>query len=223
MAEAAAREAAKQDMPREYFGDQLYRLYDAYSSFLHGTNKGSDSSKWRHWHNCYRAARLVKKHGEPYLSSEMLSSAASTYLDGALRVPRMDRALVDALIAQETFAYIDLRAGSGAVMTQFGCSAVFVVPVIIWQMLFGEPVNWHRLTIGLGIVVGGLALLYLWPRKGMLKLHGAMRDTYHLLSGSVVSVPELRRAVERARDKGVVWPPELYAVMDDIESRTRTL
>jgi hypothetical protein len=38
-----------------------------------------------------------------------------------------------------------------------------------------------------------------------------------------VSVPELRRAVEVARDKGVVWPPELYAVLDDVEGRTRRL
>jgi hypothetical protein len=50
-----------------------------------------------------------------------------------------------------------------------------------------------------------------------------MRDTYQLLTGSVVSVPELRRRVDQARDKGVVWPAELYAVLDDVEARTKVL
>ncbi|MES2001581.1 MAG: hypothetical protein V4444_04630 [Pseudomonadota bacterium] len=223
MGQAAAAVASEESLTRDEFSGQLYKLYEAYSSFLHGTNSGSDSSKWRHWHNHFRDARLSKKLGEPYLSSEMLSGAAHEYLNGAIRVPKMDRALIDALIAQETFAYIDQRAGRGAILTQFGCFGAFVVPAIIWQVLTGEPVNWHRLTVGLGIVAGILALLYLWPRKGMLKLHGAMRDTYHLLSGSVVSVPELRKAVDRARDKGVVWPPELYAMLDDVGSRTNRL
>jgi hypothetical protein len=72
-------------------------------------------------------------------------------------------------------------------------------------------------------MLGPYALFYLWPRRGLLKLFLAMRDAYHLLSGSVVSVPELRRSVEKARDKGVVWPPELYAVLDDVEGRTQRL
>jgi hypothetical protein len=223
MGQAAAAVASEQNLSKDEFADQLYQIQEAYSSFLHGTNSGSDSSKWRHWHNHFRNARLSKKLGEPYLSSEMLSGAAHEYLSGKMRIPKMDRALIDALIAQETFAYIDHRAGRGAILTQFGCFGALVVPVIIWQFLTGEPVNWHRLTIGLGIVAGVLALLYLWPRKGMLKLHGAMRDAYHLLSGSVVSVPELRHAVEVARDKGVVWPPELYAVLDDVQARTQRL
>lgn len=223
MGQAAAVVASELNLSEHEFRDQLHGLYEAYSSFLHGTNSGSDPSKWRHWHNRFRDARLSKKLGEPYLSSEMLSGAAHEYLSGKLRVPKMDRALIDALVAQETFAYIDQRAGRGALVTQFGCFGALVAPFIIWQLLTGEPVNWHRLIIGLGIVGGILALLYLWPRKGMLKLYSAMRDTYHLLSGSVVSVPELRNAVERARDKGVVWPPELYAALEDIGSRTNRL
>ncbi len=222
MGQAAAAVASKQKLSREQFAEQLDQIYDAYSSFLHGTNAGSDSSKWRHWHNHFRDARLGKKWGEPYLSSEMLSGAVWTYLNGALRVPKLDRALVDALVAQETFAFIDQRGGRGALMTQYGCFVVPAAAVVLWDFFFGT-VNWHRVWIGVGIILASLALLYFWPRKGVLKLHGAMRETYHLLSGSVVSVSELRRSVERARDKGVVWPPELYAVLDDVEARTRSL
>lgn len=222
MAEAAASRASELQLPRAQFEDQLYKLYDAYGAFLNGTNRGFDQAKWRHWYNHYRYARLGKQWGEPYLSHLMLSAAAWIYLHGALRVPRMDRALVDALIAQKTFAFIDQRGGRGAVMTQFGCFVFPVAVAIVWQLLFGA-VNWHRLSIGVGIVTAGSALLFLWPRKGVLQRYGAMRETYHLLTGSVVSVSDLRCSIERARESGVAWPPELYAVLDDVEARTRTL
>ncbi|GAC1577194.1 MAG: hypothetical protein NVS3B5_09180 [Sphingomicrobium sp.] len=113
MAEAAAQSASEKGIPREQFEWQLNKLYEAYSSVLHGTNSDFDSSKWRHWHNRFGDARLGKKWGKPEIQAEMLSGAAYDYLNGALRVPRMDRALLDSLIAQETFAYIDRRAGRG--------------------------------------------------------------------------------------------------------------
>jgi len=92
----------------------------------------------------------------------------------------------------------------------------------MWQVFTGG-VKWRFLGIGLAIMAVCLAVPYLWPKRGTVKLYMAMRDTYHLLSGSVVSVPEVRRAVDRAREKGVVWPPELYAVLDDVATRTQRL
>ena len=91
-------------------------------------------------------------------------------------------------------------------------------------MLFGDSgVNWTRY----GTVTGGLLLFFLviwaWPKRGPYALYREMRGTYQALTGSVVSVPELRRRVERARDKGVVWPAELYAVLDDVDARTKVL
>jgi hypothetical protein len=223
MGQAAAAVASEQNLSKDDFADQLYLIQEAYSSFLHGTNSGSDSSTWRHWHNRFPTARLGKKFGEPYLSSEMLSSAAAEYLKAGMRIPKFDRALLDALIAQELFAFIDTRAGRSAFATQFGCFGFIIVVVLGWQFLTGETINWNRVMIGLAIFLVPWGLFYLWPRRGLLKLYLAMRDAYHLLSGSVVSVPELRRAVEVARDKGVVWPPELYAILDDVEARTRRL
>jgi hypothetical protein len=223
MGQAAAAVASEQDLSKDEFADRLYEIQEAYSSFLHATNSGSDSSKWRHWHNRFQTARLGKKFGDPYLSSEMLSSAAFEYLKSGIRVPKFDRALLDALVAQELFAFIDTRAGRSAFGTQFGCFGFIVVVVLGWQMLSGEAINWNRVLIGLAIFLVPWALVFFWPRRGFFKLYLAMRDAYHLLSGSVVSVPELRRAVEKARDEGVVWPPELYAVLDDVEARTQRL
>ena len=222
MAREGANVAEAQNLPREQFENQLYQLFQAYSSLLHGTNSGSDQKEFKHWYNHFPDVRLGKKLGLPALSHELLSGAAYEYLNGALRVPKMDRALVDVLIAQETFAYIDRQVGWRHQAFQFGCFGVLIFSGIAWQVLTGE-VNWHRLAIGLGIFAALVAVPYFWPRRGTLKLYAAMRDTYQLLSGSVVSVPEVRRAVERARDKGVVWPAELYAVLDDVEVRTHRL
>lgn len=222
MGREGARVAEEQQLSKELFDEQLYQLFDAYSSFLHGTNSGSDSDKWKHWYNHFRDVRLTKKHAQPQLSQEMLSSAAYTYLNGALRVPKMDRALIDALIAQETFAFIDRHAGLGAHATNLGCFGFFLLASVAWQLFTGD-MDWTRFLTVLAVVAGLMALMFLWPRRGTLKLYMAMRETYHLLSGSVVSVPEVRRAVERAREQGVVWPPELYAVLDDVEARTQRL
>lgn len=127
----------------------------------------------------------------------------------------LDRGLLDAFIAQETFAFIDRAAGRGAFFTQFGCLGVMMAGSIVWAAFFNDAgVNWTRY----GSVIGAILIIFLvfwaWPKKGPYALYREMRDTYQLLTGSVVSVPELRRRVERAREKGVVWPAELYAVLD---------
>jgi len=224
-----ASEAAQVGRDRQLSPDDfewgIHHLFEAYGSFLYAMNPmklDMEDRDLRAWHNHYRDARLGKKHGEPSISSDVLSGAAYEYLKGPLRVPTFDRALIDALIAQETFAYIDSRAGSGAVFTQAGC---FVVWLVLWglgEAFFGHS-NWTGIGRGVAVIVAIALVIWAWPWKGSHALHRAMKDTYQLLTGSVISVAELRRRVEQARDKGVVWPAELYAVLDDVEARTKVL
>lgn len=136
----------------------------------------------------------------------------------------LDRGLVDALIAQETFAFIDGSAGYAAVGTPFGCLAVWLVLALGAQYALGDrSINWIEFRWSMVVLFIVMLVIWAWPKRGPYRLYMAMRDTYQLMTGSVVSVPELRRRIEEARAKGVVWPPELYAVMDDIESRTRAI
>ena len=225
LASEASHVARQQQLPRDEFRNAILKLYDAYGDFLYATNPQQTESKdHAHWHNHFRHARLGKKLREPELTEDVLSGAAYKYLNGPMRVPMMDRALIDALIAQETFAYIDSHAGRGNFMTHLGCWGTWLAIVVAYQLLFSnEGVNWTRLFYGLAAVAALLFVIWAWPRKGVYALHRTMRDTYQLLTGSVVSVGELRRRVESARDKGVVWPAELYAVLDDVESRTKVL
>lgn len=227
LASDVTRVVMEQKVPPGEVNWQIARLYDAYAEFLYAMNPhGRDDERHEHWRNHFECARLNKKWGEPEISQEMLSAAASTYLGGPLRVRSFDRALIDAFIAQETFAYIDRHAGRSAFLLQLGCSGgglAILVAIGVLLSIFANSSTSHAFWY----VVGGTFVLQLvlwaWPKNGPLALYQAMRDTYQLLSGSVVSVPELRRRVELARDKGVVWPAELYAVLDDVEARTKVL
>lgn len=217
--------AEERNLSRRNFCDDVRQLYDAYGDFLAATNPGDvEPEDHIHWRNRYRDARLGKKLGEPPITQELLSGAASSYLKGPLRVPMFDRGLIDALVAQETFAYIDGHAGRGPLLTQLGCLGSWFVLLVGYQLLVGgADANWTRFWWGVGGLLLLILVLWAWPKRGPFALYRTMRDTYQLLTGSVVSVPEMRRRVNRARDAGVVWPPELYAVLDDVEDRTKVL
>jgi len=228
--ERIASEAAQVGRDKKLSPDEfewgVHHLFEAYGSFLYAMNPMKAETKdedLRAWHNHFRDARLSKKRGEPPISSDVLSNAAYEYLKGPLRVPTFDRALIDALIAQETFAYIDGHAGQGTFFTYLGCFGAWLLLFIPFEMLWGTTVHWKSIWQIVGGFLALMLVVWAWPRRGPLVLHRAMRDTYQLLTGSVVSVPELRRRVEHARDKGVVWPAELYAVLDDVEARTKVL
>lgn len=225
LASEAAQAGKELELPEHDFRHRVCQLREAYTAFLDATNNFKvEPEKQLHWYNRFRAVRLTKKLGEPEITQELLSNAAHRYLKGSLRVPLLDRGLLDAFIAQETFAYIDRAAGRGAFFTQFGCLGVMVVGSSLWTALYGDPAfDWARYGKVLGAMLLVFLVVWAWPKKGPYALYREMRDTYQLLTGSVVSVPELRRRVERARDRGVVWPADLYAVLDDVESRTKVL
>ena len=224
LASEASEVARQQQLAEDDFRDGLLKLYDAYGDFLHATNPWrTEPEEQAHWYNHFRQARLGKKMGEPSITPEVLSGAAYTYLKGPLRVPSLDRGLIDAFIAQETFAYIDRHAGRGPLLTHLGCWGTWLVLLAAFQLIFSADTDWKRFAQGAAAVVFIVLVVWAWPKKGAYALYREMRDTYQLLTGSVVSVAELRRRVERARDKGVVWPAELYAVLDDVESRTKVI
>ena len=223
IAHEASKAATASAFPPDDFRWAMRSLFNANDQFPSATNNYKlEPEKRLHWHNRFYSVRLGKKAGEPEITQELLSAAAYEYLKGGLRVPSLDRGLIDSLIAQETFAYIDRRAGGRAMLTQFGCFGIVIFGGVIWDLVFRQGDSEKALR-GLGMFLAVALVVWAWPWRGPYALHRAMRDTYQLLTGSVVSVGELRRRVERARDKGVVWPPELYAVLDDVEGRTKVL
>lgn len=222
-ANEVAKQGRKLSLTEDDFEIAVYEIFEAYSTFLSALNPSAEDGKGaKHWHNKYRSLTLGKKLGEPYISAELLDDAVFRYLKGPLRIERFDRALLDALIAQESFAFVDRCAGRGALTTNFGFIVVLVVGGLLVNFVFGSAdidATLKALGIGAAIILG----FWAFPWRGYYPLYRAMRDTYFLLSGSVVSVKELRKAVDHAKSRGVVWPPELYAVLDDIEPRASVL
>ena len=148
--QSIAREAAQVARETKFeqgdFGWAVRRLYDAYGEFLSAMNSYKiEPAQQNHWYNHFRDARLAKKSGEPEITHEVLAGAAHTYLKEPLRVPMMDRGLLDAFIAQETFAHIDSHAGRGALFTQFGCYGAIIFSGLIWS----EPRRVRRRPFGL--------------------------------------------------------------------------
>lgn len=162
LASEASQVGSEKNLSRSEFLHAVHRLYDAYGDFLYATNQNKTEPEDQvHWHNHFRYARLGKKIGEPTLSPEMLSEAVFKYLKGSIRVPMLDRGLIDALIAQETFAFIDTHAGRSHFMTHLGCWGTWLILFVIFQVLVAnkEP-NWTRIIYGLSAVA--LIILVIW-------------------------------------------------------------
>lgn len=222
-ASEVAKEGEKRSLSENDFAGAVHEIFEAYSTFLSALNPSAEDGKGaKHWNNKFRSLTLGKKLGEPYICAELLDDAVYRYLKGPLRIDRFDRALLDALIAQESFAFVDRCAGRGALLTNFGFIAFLVIGGLLINFLFGSADFNATLK---ALAIGGAIIVVFWafPWRGYYPLYRTMKDTYFLLSGSVVSVRELRKAVDHAKSRGVVWPPELYAVLDDIEPRTAVL
>jgi hypothetical protein len=50
----------------------------------------------------------------------------------------------------------------------------------------------------------------------------AMQAAYAELREEIIHVPSLRRAIERARDLGAVWDPQIFSIFDRVSDRTPT-
>jgi hypothetical protein len=57
------------------------------------------------------------------------------------------------------------------------------------------------------------------PKQKAVELTASMFGAYEELREATVHVPSLRRAVERAKDSGVVWDTQLFCILDNVAQR----
>ena len=199
------------------FRQLAFGLQGAYSQFLFsvcgGPRDGSQA-----WTNRLAEVRRDKAYNHASLSMGDVQDAASTYLRQPVRLPCMDRALIDALIASEIFAYIDGPAGYW-----FPRLRAWGVPIWLGLAYLSGAVA-RTLAITPTYFYAALCAVALrslhQPFSRTSRRFGAMRDSYRLLAGPVTSVSELREALDRARGIGVVWPRSLGPVLDDVSARS---
>ena len=192
-----------------------------------------------------------KRRTSHILIDQVLSSAATRYLNSSLRCVAIDRLLVDALLAQEIFAFgdemwnPDFRNTSPITQSHvlwsyikrhffdvvtFGAIIAFTVWLQSRDIIGATATAW---TIGIALVLFLLALIVstfylprLWwrqanARRRVTKLMQDMILVYsELQSEGAISAHHVRMRAQKTTDEGVRWSATLFAVLDDIISRT---
>lgn len=104
--EHAVQQGASEHEIENYANDGIEIVLGLQGSVTDG-DAGVDTllNFWRHDDN---PVQLVKQHGPPYMDKNSIQGLASNYLNLPYRVPRLERLLVDMLIALEYYAYADL-------------------------------------------------------------------------------------------------------------------
>jgi len=206
--------------------DAYCRASDAYYALLRATNPNSwdkpdeELSPWRH--QSFVPLPQEKKRREPYIDSPQVEEAIAIYLSGSLRSPSLDRALMDAVIASEMLAFFD---EPGSKTSPFKLSALLLDWGVVALLLYFSGGVWWAWLVACGIVLYPfvIALLSRDIRTKRKQLVLAMMSAYQILDGSLVSVRELRRLLEAARDVGAVWLSCTWVLLEDIEARRTSL
>jgi hypothetical protein len=60
------------------------------------------------------------------------------------------------------------------------------------------------------------------PRQEIIDRVSAIELAYAELREETIHVPSLRRAIEQARDKGVLWDPQIFSILDNVAAKTPT-
>ena len=178
---------------------------------------------------------LIKADKVPLIDRRSLEGQVGDYLALPYRSEAMDRTLVRCLIAAEMYAYGDEMLNE---KTLFGLipSLLRRSPLkqrhALLSYLIGNLGNlvlfgwWWVGLFWFFAVTSTLALPYLWfnqakERGKVTKLLATMGKLYHeQLSNGPISAHYTRDCANDASRQGVVWPAPLFAVLDDIISRT---
>lgn len=111
VARASMEYALAQGGTRRFYDDAMQtgaNLVDYLESSLTKDRWASGSkANWNFWHHQDSPGRLIKEGKCPYIERDGIISTASSYLQLPYRAPRIERTLIDVLIAAELFAYGD--------------------------------------------------------------------------------------------------------------------
>lgn len=213
--------------------------------------------RWDFWQARKVDFKEIAKQNVPYIDRFALTSATTKYLSLPIRSQRMDRMLVDALIADEIIAFADqmlkrpnVSLGiSGGELTKGHplwrfikgqSKTIFYVAVVPCILLFGVSQifeiggNWLFLfgllfagVALLGLLFGTMFLPWFWisetrRKNKILKMLDAMNGVHtEVVCGGLTSARHIRRRLEKTCDEGIIWPAEVFALVDDIVDRGR--
>jgi hypothetical protein len=203
---------------------------------------------WRHENDPLALVRAGKK---PLFDRSSIESAASEYLKLPYQSERLERTLVDVLVAMELYAFLDEMLGhlpwflrwmpTKSPLRQKHAVRQYIGALISSVVLYGggawlaSNYAWNTTAtvlvslVLISLVLSTIHLPFAWrhqskSRKFVRECIMAMSQTYSELgSDGVISARRIRESATKAADAGVVWPGPLFAILDDNIARTGRL
>lgn len=211
---------------------------------------GRDGPKLNFWQHTRVNLDQVKRGDAPDFNRFTLSGAVDGYLSQSARSASVDRTVVDMLVACEVYAFLDeaygrklgpsrIVRGNGPVgcflwrlasLVLFGLPVLAILALRRFGWISGEWPFWIAgILAGLFVLESAWALIvfpFAWRRQiknnaRMGELAEAMNGVYCELEGSgPISARHIWERAQAASQSGVVWPSGLFAVLDDLTTRT---
>ncbi len=204
-------------------------------------NIATKSKDWKHEPGILN---YTKNTGKRYfVDRNSVESACRVYLDMPIRLSKIDRILIDQLIAVELSSFADEMInpnpyGVKSPLKQQHILISFIIGFIINAIFFiglavgAFALEWEVVGIViLGIyvlitAVSVIALPFAWKKQSaarklvtdlILSIDGVYRE---MGSSGPISARHIAEKAKKSSDLGVVWPAPLFAMLDDVLSRS---
>jgi hypothetical protein len=200
------------------------------------------------WRHVFDAVERIRLGHFPPLHRQPIEGAAALYLNSPLRSQQVDRLLVDLLVAQEYFAYAEhvrhapfgrYRHPVITYLRHRALAAVVIAALTCAAILIGRSMSMSNI-LETSFWLGGIGMFLLdtlWATIGLvLALVGRSRgkgsptsnDLLKLMmliyndlkSDGLISAHRVQEKVKQADERGIGWPPTLFALLDDIIARS---
>jgi hypothetical protein len=188
------------------------------------------------WSHRHAPVYDTKRNKTPSFQRSEIESAVGDYLALPYRDTQIDRLIADILIAMELYGFSDETSHSDYDTLMFILSGqkwkvqltellLLVGLVFLLQRLNLISDRWAGLGYIMAVVLSQIGFLARWRKRAAANaLIKEMLYCYaELNSDGPISARRLRERLEAAAEKGVVWPAPLYALIDDVLTRTGRL
>ena len=167
---------------------------------------------------------LVRDEKLPRLNSYEAESAATQYLEIEFRSQGIDRVLVDLLVASVFIPVAeDFLLGFRIRLRGFAVLLGFLTLTLLAFYVGYLGSFWTELIVGGCIFLIGLRWLDARLSRGPTGEQKLLRTEAmyeSVKSDGFISARHIREKASKTEEFGVVWPPTLFVLLDDIESRT---
>lgn len=199
--------------------DRAHSLSLVLTLIAQAVNEDWNAEKKRLWFHT-QAMRVGKPRWQPYIMKTPMDEAAGEYLAGSFRADVLDRMIIDGLMASEIGAYLDespLKRWSVSTLLFTMIGNGVVAFFLLWMSDFA---SWSKVIAGILLMLPVIVRVATGRlRSKVVETVSAMLDAYATLSGSPSSVQHVSEKVKQASDKGVIWPPALFVMLEDVAAR----